>query len=234
MKPLTQALDVFQNEENMSVRCVLPVLSLLKEKIIEFKEDRNIIHCAAFVTSLLNGIEKRFRSFHENNSFRLASISDPHFKFSWVTEEQKIEDIKLLKQEVNRRISNLANESIEGDDATTAHLSGTSSSPRKRSRFLDGLQRKASIELNEVDRYINDGCGVLEDLNRYPTIKQIFIEYNSALPSSTACERLFSTAGWIFVPKRTNLSDAKFDRLVFLKQNGKSSRNWKTSPSKTN
>lgn len=107
MKPLTQALDVFQNEENMSVRCVLPVLSLLKEKIIEFKEDRNIIHCAAFVTSLLNGIEKRFRSFHENNSFRLASISDPHFKFSWVTEEQKTEDIKLLKQEVNRRISNL-------------------------------------------------------------------------------------------------------------------------------
>ncbi|KAK4009655.1 hypothetical protein OUZ56_018801 [Daphnia magna] len=127
MKPLTQALDIFQNEENMSVGCVLPVLSLWKEKIIEFKEDRNIIHCAPLVTSLLNGLEKR------------------------------------------------ANESIEDDDATTAHLSGTSSSPRKRSRFLVGLQRKSSIELNEVDRYVNDGYGVLEDLNRYPTIKQIFM-----------------------------------------------------------
>ncbi|KZS05311.1 Uncharacterized protein APZ42_031539 [Daphnia magna] len=68
-----------------------------------------------------------------------------------------------------------ANESIEDDDAITAHLSGTSSSPRKRSRFLVGLQRKSSIELNEVDRYVNDGYGVLEDLNRYPTIKQIFM-----------------------------------------------------------
>ncbi len=107
MKPLTEALDFFQNEENMSVGCVLPVLSLLKKKIIAFKDDRTIIHCAPLVTSLLKGLEKRFRSFHENKSFRLASISDPHFKFSWVTEEQKTEDIKLLKQEVNRRISNL-------------------------------------------------------------------------------------------------------------------------------
>ena len=107
MKPLTEALDVFQNEEQMSVGCVLPVLSLLKEKITAFKNDRTIIHCAPLVTSLLNGLEKRFRSFHENKSYRLASISDPHFKFSWVSEEHKTEDIKLLKQEVERRISNV-------------------------------------------------------------------------------------------------------------------------------
>ena len=36
------------------------------------------------------------------------------------------------------------------------------------------------------------------------------------------CERLFSTAGLIFVPKRTSLSDNNFDKLVFLKQNGSS------------
>ncbi|EFX66996.1 hypothetical protein DAPPUDRAFT_262245 [Daphnia pulex] len=142
MKPLTEALDVFQNEEQMSVGCVLPVLSLLKEKISAFKNDRTIIHCAPLVTRLM-------------------------------------------------KASRL-------DVATTENLSGTSSSPRKRSRFLDGLQKKASIELSEVDRYINDGYGVLADLNRYPTIKQIFIEYNSALPSSAACERLFGTAGLIF------------------------------------
>ena len=91
IKPLTQALEIFV------VGCVLPVLSLLKEKIIEFKEDRNIIHFAPLVTSLLNGLQKRFQSFHENNSCRLASISDPHFEFSSVTEKKKTEDIKLLK-----------------------------------------------------------------------------------------------------------------------------------------
>jgi hypothetical protein len=77
-----------------------------------------------------------------------------------------------------------ANEGIEGDVATTVNLSGTSSSPRKRSRFLDGLQKKASIELSEVDRYINDGYGVLADLNRYPTIKQIFMYKSNQLLES--------------------------------------------------
>jgi hypothetical protein len=56
---------------------------------------------------------------------------------------------------------------------------------------------------------------------------------NAGDPSSAACERLFSTAGLIFVPKRTSLSDNNFDKLVFLKQNGSCSRNWQLSPSKT-
>lgn len=45
-------------------------------------------------------------------------------------------------------------------------------------------------------------------------------KFNSALPSSAACERLFSTAGLVFVPKRTNLSNSNFDKLVFKKQKG--------------
>ena len=44
--------------------------------------------------------------------------------------------------------------------------------------------------------------------------------YNSALPSSAACERVFSTKGLIFTAKRTNLSDGNFESLVFLKLNG--------------
>ncbi|KZS06554.1 Uncharacterized protein APZ42_029952 [Daphnia magna] len=41
-------------------------------------------------------------------------------------------------------------------------------------------------------------------------------EYNSALPSSAACERVFSTAGLIFTAKRTRLSDLNFEILVFF------------------
>ena len=107
MKPITEVLDVFQNEENMSVGCVLPVLTLLKEKITEFQEDRTIIHCTPLVSCLLDGINTRFQSFFTDSNLRLASISDPHFKFSWMTEEQKVKDIKLLKNEVKRRVSNL-------------------------------------------------------------------------------------------------------------------------------
>ena len=89
-----------------------------------------------------------------------------------------------------------------------------------------------AIKKMEKD-FLSNACFVTSQRQSTLT-KERYREYNSALPSSAACERLFSTAGLIFVPKRTNLSDANFDRLVFLKQNGKCSRNWKTSPSKTN
>jgi hypothetical protein len=58
-------------------------------------------------------------------------------------------------------------------------------------------------------------------------------EYNSALPSSAACERVFSTAGLIFTAKRTRLSDLNFEILVFFKLNGECCRCWIDSPTKT-
>ncbi|KAI9559513.1 hypothetical protein GHT06_013507 [Daphnia sinensis] len=107
MKPLTEALDVFQNEKNMSAGCVLPVLTIFMEKIAEFKEDRNINHRTPLVNCLSDGIEKRFQSFFLNGDLRLASLGDPRFKLSWLTKEKKPEYVKLLEKEVMKTRSNL-------------------------------------------------------------------------------------------------------------------------------
>ncbi len=50
MKTIADALDVFQNESKMSVGCVLPVLTLLKEKLIGFQDDRSFTHCVPLIT----------------------------------------------------------------------------------------------------------------------------------------------------------------------------------------
>ena len=47
----------------------------------------------------------------------------------------------------------------------------------------------------------------------------LFIKYNTPLPSSAAVERMFSTAGDILRPKRAALASANFQKLVFLKGN---------------
>ncbi|XP_057377361.1 uncharacterized protein LOC130698693 [Daphnia carinata] len=232
MKPISQALDVFQNEEAMSLGCVLPVITILKDKLTSLQQDRGIVHCIPLVNCLFDGVSRRFDTLFDDDHMRLAAISDPHFKLSWVPEESKSNDIVLLKKEVQRR----ANAIVDANESSCDETSQSDSSPIKKkskNRFLNSLRKRASTEIGEVDRYFNDVAGSLEDLSRFPTIKQIFMEYNSALPSSAACERLFSTAGLIFVPKRSNLSDSNFDKLVFLKQNGMSSRNWQSCPSKT-
>lgn len=47
----------------------------------------------------------------------------------------------------------------------------------------------------------------------------LFIKYNTAVPSSAAVERMFSLAKEIFRDKRVSLGDDSFDRLVFMKGN---------------
>jgi hypothetical protein len=44
MEPFTQALDVLQNEEKMSIGCVLPTIRLLQETMTEFSKDISIVH----------------------------------------------------------------------------------------------------------------------------------------------------------------------------------------------
>ena len=72
---------------------------------------------------------------------------------------------------------------------------------------------------NEVDLFLSDTSQKLSSLRKYPALKQLFLKYNAALPSSASVERLFSLAGRIFVPLRNGLSDLNFERLLFLKVN---------------
>jgi len=47
----------------------------------------------------------------------------------------------------------------------------------------------------------------------------LFIKYNTAIPSSAAVERLFSIGKDILTAKRAKLSDANVDKLMFMKEN---------------
>lgn len=74
-------------------------------------------------------------------------------------------------------------------------------------------------ESNEIDLFLADKSMKLNSLNKYPTIKAMFIKFNAALPSSASVERLFSVAGRIFTAHRNPLSDKNFERMLLLKVN---------------
>ncbi|KAG0725579.1 hypothetical protein GWK47_038374 [Chionoecetes opilio] len=47
----------------------------------------------------------------------------------------------------------------------------------------------------------------------------VFVKYNTAIPSSAAVERLFSQGADIMKAKRASLTSKYFERLVFMKGN---------------
>ena len=53
-------------------------------------------------------------------------------------------------------------------------------------------------------------------LYNYPTIKSLFIKYNTAMPASAPVERLFSVAILVLTTRRSRLSDTLIEHLFLL------------------
>lgn len=51
------------------------------------------------------------------------------------------------------------------------------------------------------------------------SFRELFMKYNTPIPSSAAVERMFSLGKDIMRPKRSRLSDKHFEMLVFLQGN---------------
>ena len=56
-------------------------------------------------------------------------------------------------------------------------------------------------------------------LDRHVEVKQLFLRYDTTLPSSAPVERLFSAGALILTKKRNRLSDELFESLLLLKVN---------------
>lgn len=71
-----------------------------------------------------------------------------------------------------------------------------------------------------VSRYMDcPDNAPLSILDGHRVIHDVFLRYNTAVPSSAAVERLFSVAADIFTRKRGKLTDKNFEIQLLLKAN---------------
>lgn len=54
MRPVVEALDVLQGEENVGMGFLLPTLTILYEKFESLKKDNSVKHCQPLVYGLIH------------------------------------------------------------------------------------------------------------------------------------------------------------------------------------
>lgn len=72
----------------------------------------------------------------------------------------------------------------------------------------------------EIQRFLDDPEKNMKSLNSYPLVKQLFMKYNTTLPSSAPVERLFSYGGNVLTSSRSRMSDEHMEQ-VLLRYNRK-------------
>ena len=86
--------------------------------------------------------------------------------------------------------------------------------------FFVSATRNTQSNLQHHLAYLYDPSTEIHMLQNHPQVKQLFLKYNTVIPSSANVERLFSTASLILTKHRNRLSHALFEKLLLLKANG--------------
>lgn len=225
MRPICLALDKLQGEENAYTGILWPTLFMALKKLEELKSNNIVGVCLPLVTVLIEAIQTRFHHVLHSADHQLAMALHPHFRLSLIPQSNMDERYSFLSESIAKSIKTQMISKLEYLLEQEGQNEAEISSVDLQDEFFGFLfeqprsrRQSASKLVDEFlkmspQRCITDACF------KHPTIKRLFIKTNTAIPSSAAIERVFSTAKDILKPKRAGLSDTHFEMLLFLKAN---------------
>lgn len=200
------------------------LLPTITELMLKFEklENSHMCYCQPLITSLREGINKRFGELLNDEFLIIAATSHQFFKTAWITNEYKKNTaVSLLRDAVmlahaNKSLGECLNSSLSEHDVDSE------SDDNGNASFFSWTQKKPeniAVEAELADFLKRSPSKKLETLNLTPTLKKVFIKYNTPLPSSAPVERVFSIGGAILSKKRGRMSDEHFEKTMLLKYN---------------
>jgi len=214
MEPLAISLDKLQDEKTCFLGYVIPTIIALRLKLLNLT---SLVYCKPLSLLIVQSLEKRFSFVFDlehlkSKPYILSSISHPKFKLNCIPIRFMSVCKKLFLSKCNslNLSSNNLDSNVEpvynNDDDFYNILNENDCEPfSSTSTNVANMQALSYLDLKEKE---------LSILNSYPIVKNIFLKYNTTLPSSASVERLFSCASQILTPRRNKLNDKTFEMLL--------------------
>lgn len=205
MSPFAKVLDVLQGEANVQMGWLVPTITLLQAKLQHLCISSK--SCRPLIEALLAGLEKRFGQMLTDPELIAAAILVPKFKTCWTSDEC------VLKLGLDYIKSHLKEQVVVNEGGDIYHSS-------EEEDFFSAIKQSSSQEnTKQLETYLGCPGDTTDVLKSFPAVCRLSLRLNTALPASAACERLFSTAGLIFTPKRARVDSKNFENQLLLKLN---------------
>ncbi|KAE9522359.1 hypothetical protein AGLY_017237 [Aphis glycines] len=220
VEPLATSLDKLQGEDSCFLGFVAPTILSLMNKLMNTS---HLVYCQPLCSAISKGLEKRFKAvldlnLPESKPYILASVSHPKFRLNWVPpifiqtfKSLFLSECNLVGSINSSQLSQSTN-SEDSDDFFECIMPSSQLSDTYGSCSLSAnVQALTFLDIKKKE------TKNLHILNQYPIVKQVFLKYNTTLPSSAPVERLFSAGSQILTPRRNRLKDNTFEQLLCLR-----------------
>ncbi|XP_077415188.1 zinc finger BED domain-containing protein 4 [Vanacampus margaritifer] len=211
--PLAFALELFQAEQKCYLGLVIPTVLSLKNKLNEHKDSAK--YFGDVIVAMVSAIEVRFRELFTSDEAKFATATTPQFRLWWLAASEREEMCSLLATEASQvdpcdliEITTSQNITIKSEDDFFSYGSA---------KLTAGIQERGVTE--EIRKYVEGTGKSLECLQDFPRVKQLFLKYNTTLPSTAPIQRLFSQKGNLATSQRNVLTDDYFERIQLLRYN---------------
>jgi hypothetical protein len=229
-KPVAVALYMLQGEEQAYLGCLLPTLAVTIMMLTSFLNRDHLTYCKPLVMAMLEGIRKWFSPCFEDKECQLAAAFHPRFKLMWLQkhDSSQVRRVKVAMEEaVEASLREAAAASPGSSDSSSEDVTqvvgdfyGAITQIPKESSSRRNMHKSNAIKIvsnwlsspSRVD--LGDGAFLGDTV-----LVELFVMYNTPVPSSAAVERFFSQGKDILRAKRASLSDQNFDMLMFLRGN---------------
>ncbi|XP_075994830.1 uncharacterized protein zbedx [Genypterus blacodes] len=212
--PLAFALELFQAEKKCYLGLVIPTVLSLKNKLNEQKAAAHYL--GDVINAIVMAIDVRFQELFASTEAKIATATTPQFRLWWMAASEREEMCSLLATEASQ---------VEPCLETDANTSQKSSSNLSEDDFFSygpvkQTEQNQQRGVNEeIGKYIEGTGKSLACLQDFPRVKQLFLKYNTTLPSTAPVQRLFSQKGNLVTSQRNFLTDDYFERVQLLRYN---------------